>query len=51
MELNALMDKLKMEYLPGNLGALCELAAKREPDYRSFLAEALATEWPPEGTR
>ena len=45
MELNSLMHKLKMEYLPGNLDALCEQAAKRELDYRSFLAEALATEW------
>ena len=45
MELNGLMHKLKMEYLPDNLDALCEQAAKRELDYRSFLAEALATEW------
>ena len=45
MELNALCDKLKMEYLPDNLDALCEQAAKRELDYRSFLTEVLATEW------
>ena len=44
MELNSLMHKLKMEYLPGNLDALCEQAARRELDYRSFLTEALATE-------
>ena len=45
MELTGLMHKLKMEYLPDNLDALCEQAAKRELDYRAFLTEALATEW------
>ena len=45
MELMGLMQKLKLEHLPGNLDALCEQAAKRDLDYRSFLAEALATEW------
>ena len=45
MELNSLMHKLKLEYLPDNLDSLCEQASKRELDYRSFLAEALATEW------
>lgn len=45
MELNSLMQRLKMEYLPDNLDALCEQAAKRELDYRAFLTEALATEW------
>ncbi len=39
------MQKLKMEYLPDNLDALCEQAAKRELDYQTFLTEALATEW------
>ena len=45
MELMHLMHQLKMEYLIANLDALCEQAAKQELDYRSFLAEALATEW------
>ena len=45
MELSGLMHKLKMDYLPDNLDALCEQAARRELDYRAFLAEALATEW------
>ena len=45
MELMRLMAKLKMEHLPGSLDALCEQAAKRDLDYRSFLTEALATEW------
>ena len=43
MELMHLMHQLKMEYLIANLDALCEQAAKQELDYRSFLAEALAT--------
>ena len=45
MELMHLMSKLKLEYLPGSLDALCEQAAKRDLDYRAFLTEALATEW------
>ncbi len=45
MELSGLMHKLNMDYLPDNLDALCEQAAKRELDYRAFLTEALATEW------
>ncbi len=45
MELNSLMHKLKLEYLPDNLDSLCEQAAKRELDYRGFLSEALAVEW------
>ncbi len=45
MELMHLMSRLKMEHLPGSLDALCEQAAKRDLDYRSFLQEALATEW------
>ncbi|GIX21382.1 MAG: ATPase AAA [Gammaproteobacteria bacterium] len=45
MDLMALMAKLKLEHLPGSLDALCEQAAKRDLDYRRFLAEALATEW------
>jgi DNA replication protein DnaC len=45
MELSGLMDKLKMDTLPANLDALCEQAAKRELNYREFLAEVLAIEW------
>ncbi len=45
MELMGLMAKLKMEHRPGSVDALCEQAAKRDLDYRRFLAEALATEW------
>lgn len=45
MELEALLDKLKMEHLQTQLDALCEQAAQREVDYKTFLAEALRTEW------
>lgn len=45
MELAALLDKLKLEYLEGQLDAVCEQAAQRELDYKSFLSAALTTEW------
>ena len=45
MELEALLDKLKMEHLEPQLDALCEQAAQRELDYKTFLAEALRLEW------
>jgi DNA replication protein DnaC len=45
MELNSLLEKLKLEHLDSQLDAVCEQAAARELDYKSFLREALATEW------
>lgn len=45
MELSALLQKLKMDYLPDNLQSLCEQAAKADLGYREFLTEALASEW------
>ncbi len=45
MELAALLDRLKLEYLEAQLDAVCEQAAERELDYRSFLSTALTTEW------
>lgn len=45
MELEALLDKLKMEALGAQLDAVCEQAAKKDLDYRAFLTEALKTEW------
>ena len=45
MELTRLMQRLKMTYLPDRLDSLCEQAAKRELDYRTFLTEALSAEW------
>lgn len=45
MELETLLDRLKMEHLEMQLDALCEQAAQRELDYKTFLAEALRLEW------
>ena len=45
MELDTLLDRLKMEHLEMQLDALCEQAAQRELDYKTFLAEALRLEW------
>ena len=45
MELNGLMQKLKMEHLADNLDGLCEQAGKRDLNYREFLTEALSAEW------
>ena len=45
MQLSAVMDKLKFEHLPESLDSVCEQAARRDLDYRTFLAEALACEW------
>ncbi len=38
MELTELCSKLKFEYLPAQLGTLCEQAAKRELNYPEFLS-------------
>lgn len=45
MELTVLLDKLKLDHLEAQLDAVCEQAAQRELDYKSFLAQALETEW------
>jgi len=45
MELDHLLDKLKMDHLEMQLDAICEQAAQRQLDYKSFLAQALSTEW------
>ena len=45
MELDFLLAKLKMDHLDAQVETLCEQAAQRELDYRSFLTEALAVEW------
>ena len=45
MELNYLLDKLKMDHLEAQLDAVCEQAAERSDDYKTFLAQALTTEW------
>ena len=45
MELAALLTKLKLDHLERQLDAVCEQAAVRELDYKSFLAQALEVEW------
>ncbi len=45
MELAWLLDKLKLPYLEAQLDAVCDYASQRDMDMRSFLTEALATEW------
>jgi len=45
MELTALLHKLKMEHLEAQLDAVCEQAAQRDLDYKTFLGQALQTEW------
>lgn len=45
MELAQLFDRLKFEYLPDQLDAVCEQAAKEQLAYPDFLAKALETEW------
>jgi DNA replication protein DnaC len=44
-ELNALLERMKLEHLDVELDALCDDAAKRDLDYRSFLTQALTAEW------
>jgi DNA replication protein DnaC len=45
MELIALLEKLKMDHLEVQLDTVCEQAAERELDYKSFLVQALEAEW------
>ena len=45
MELEGLLEKLKMDHLDAQLDAVCEQAAQQELDYKSFLTQALSTEW------
>jgi DNA replication protein DnaC len=45
MELTALLAKLKMDHLEAQLDVVCEQAAQRELDFKSFLTEALQAEW------
>ena len=45
MELEHLLGKLKMDHLEAQLDAVCEQAAQRQADYKTFLVQALHTEW------
>lgn len=44
MELTALLNKLKLDHLEAQLDAV-EQAAQRQQDYKTFLVQALDTEW------
>lgn len=45
MELTALLGKLRMDHLEAQLDAVCEQAAARQVDYKTFLSQALQAEW------
>lgn len=45
MELDHLLDKLKMKHLEAQIEAVCEQAAQKQLDYKAFLAQALEAEW------
>jgi len=45
MELTALLGRLRMDHLEAQLDAVCEQAAQRQVDYKTFLSQALQTEW------
>jgi DNA replication protein DnaC len=45
MELDNLLDKLKMDHLESQIDAVCEQAAQKQLDYKAFLAQALEAEW------
>lgn len=45
MQLDALLEKMKMDHLESQLESLCEQASKRDLNYREFLCEALELEW------
>lgn len=45
MELTTLLEKMKLEHLEAQVEAVCEQAAARDWDFKTFLAQALETEW------
>lgn len=45
MQLEGLLDKLKMDHLAAQLDTVCEQAAAKQLDFKSFLTQALDTEW------
>jgi DNA replication protein DnaC len=45
MELTTLLERMKMEHLLARLDGVCEQAAGGDADYKTFLAQALETEW------
>ena len=45
MELENLLTRLKMDHLEAQIDAVCEQAAQRQVDYKTFLSQALEAEW------
>ena len=45
MQLNSLLENMKMDYLADKIDSICEQASKRDLNYREFLTEALLTEY------
>ncbi|WP_152208723.1 IS21-like element helper ATPase IstB [Marinobacter changyiensis] len=45
MNLDQLLERLKMDHLQASLDTLCEHASKKDLNYREFLEQALAQEW------
>lgn len=45
MELEHLLDRLKMDHLEAQIDAVCEQASQKQLDYKAFLIQALETEW------
>jgi len=45
MELNGLLERMKMDHLLHALDGVCEQAAKGDLDYKGFLTSALEAEW------
>lgn len=45
MNLDQLLDRLKMDHLQASLDTLCEHASKKDLNYREFLEQALTQEW------
>ena len=45
MNLDQLLDRLKMDHLQASPDTLCEHASKKDLNYREFLEQALAQEW------
>jgi DNA replication protein DnaC len=45
MELNILLERMKMDHIALQLDAICEQASKKDLDYRDFLTAVFMTEW------
>ncbi len=45
MQLEHLLERLKMDHLEAQLDTVCEQAAQKQVDYKTFLVQALETEW------